>query len=215
MGMLDEVLGGVLGRRGSSGQSPGGGGGINKVLLLLLAAGAAKVWMDRRSGGSAQTAPGSAPSQGGGGLGDILGSVLGGGSAGGRGAPGGGLGDILGGALGGGRSQPGSGGLGSLITGAGGMGGLGALIEQFNRNGHGSTMNQWVSTGANPPLPPQQLAEALGPDLVDDLARESGMDKQQMLTELSDVLPEAVDKLTPDGTLPPPETLQTKKLGEF
>lgn len=198
--MLDQVLGGVVGAGRQRGRI-GGNSSINKVLMLLLAAGAAKMYMDRRNqpgavgGQSGQAAPGQGQSGGG------LGGALGGG-----GGMGGGLGGILGSVLG--RGGGAGGGLGGLLTGAGGAGGLGALIEQFQRNGHGRNMQSWVSTGPNETLPPQQLAEALGPDVVDDLARESGMDRDQMLQELSETLPEAVDQLTPEGVAPPPEQLQ-------
>jgi len=217
--MLDQVLGGVVGARRQGGRVREGSG-INKVLMLLLAAGAAKVYMDNRNGSGqpqpgqpqpGQPQPGQIPAgqaqagQGGGGLSDILGGVLSGGRGG---AGGGGIGDILGNVLGGGRGGGAQGGgLGGLLTGAGGVGGLGALVEQFQRNGQGSAINNWVSTGPNQPLPPQQLAAALGPDVVEDLARESGMDREQMLDELSETLPDAVDQLTPDGTVPPPERL--------
>lgn len=205
MGMLDQVLGGVVGSQMQRGRVRGGGSSMNKVLMLLLAAGAAKMYMDRRGQPGAAAAPagqGSATGGGGGGLGDVLGGALGGGGLGG-----GGLGGILGSVLGGGRGGAG-GGLGGLLTGAGGLGGLGALVEQFQRNGHGREIQSWVSTGANHTLPPQDLERALGPDVVDDLAQHTGMPRDQMLEELSHTLPEAVDQLTPAGALPPPEQLQ-------
>lgn len=219
MAMLEQVLSNVVGARQRQGRvAPNSN--IRNILMLLLAAGAAKVWMDRRGQGQAQAQaqspagqPHPAPAQQGGGLGDILGGVLGGGSGAtaGGGMGGGALGSILGAVLGGGRGGQGGGGLGGLgglLTGAGGMGGLGSLIEQFGRNGQGQRVQSWVSTGANDSMSPADVEQALGPDTVDDLVRQSGMDRSQMLQELSETLPDAVDQLTPDGTPPPPERLQ-------
>lgn len=205
---LEDIIGGVVGARQRQGRVQQGSG-INRVLLLLLAAGAAKIFMDRRNAAPAGSAaqPTARPGQAsqGGGLSDILGGVLGGGAGGGLGGI---LGSVLGGGRGGNQTGGGMGGLGGLLTGAGGMGGLGALVEQFQRNGREQHVQSWVSTGPNPPASPEELEQALGADTVDDLAHQSGMDRQQMLRELSETLPDAVDQLTPDGTLPPPERLQ-------
>ena len=100
------------------------------------------------------------------------------------------------------------GGLGGLLGGVASGGGLGALIEQFNRTGHGDAINSWIGRGPNKPLPPQQLAEALGPDTVQALQQETGLSQEEVLTELSETLPEAVDQLSPDGTPPPPSALE-------
>jgi uncharacterized protein YidB (DUF937 family) len=99
------------------------------------------------------------------------------------------------------------GGLGGMLAGAGGVGGLGALIEQFRRNGHGDVIDSWINPGPNRRLAPEQLADALGHDTVDELAAEAGMPKQALLEELSETLPDTVDQLTPDGKLPPPDAL--------
>lgn len=99
------------------------------------------------------------------------------------------------------------GGLGGLLGGVAGGGGLGALVEQFTRSGHGEAINSWIAKGPNQKLPPRQLAEALGPDTVQALSAETGLPEDQLLDELSDTLPEAVDQLSPDGTPPDPRLL--------
>lgn len=94
------------------------------------------------------------------------------------------------------------GGLGGVLAGLGGAGALGALVEQFRNAGHGGAIDSWIGRGRNERLPPRQLAEALGPEALDELEVETGMNREQLLSELSDELPDAVDKLTPDGRLP-------------
>jgi uncharacterized protein YidB (DUF937 family) len=57
--------------------------------------------------------------------------------------------------------------------------------------------------GANKPIAPSQLSQALGPETVDNLSRESGMPRDDLLAQLSKLLPDVVDGLTPKGQLPP------------
>lgn len=100
------------------------------------------------------------------------------------------------------------GGLGGLLGGVAGGGGLGALVEQFRRNGHGGAIDSWIQQGPNEKLPPRQLAEALGPDTVQALKQETGLEEDELLEELSETLPETVDQLSPEGTPPDPSVLQ-------
>jgi uncharacterized protein YidB (DUF937 family) len=145
--------------------------------------------------GSSQSAP-SMPA-GGGGLSDILGGLLGGGRPGGvpssmpsgipsPGAGSGGLGDILSGGLG-----------GSVLS-----GGLGNLIKQMQENGYGRQAQSWVGQGENETIPPDELAKALGADDLEALTQQTGMDRDELLSDLSQHLPNFVDQLTPEGRLP-------------
>jgi uncharacterized protein YidB (DUF937 family) len=107
--------------------------------------------------------------------------------------------------------QPSSGSSGGGFAG-GGLGGalgggLGGLLDRFTQSGHGPIANSWVGTGPNQPIEPTQLNNALGQTTVSDLARQAGMSEQELLAQLSRVLPGVVDKLTPNGQLPPPSSL--------
>ncbi|HKM62733.1 MAG TPA: YidB family protein [Acidisphaera sp.] len=84
----------------------------------------------------------------------------------------------------------------------GGVGGLGGLLERLTQSGHGETVNTWVGSGPNAPIQPQSLGSALGRTTVSDLARASGMSEQELLAQLSRVLPGVVDRLTPGGRVP-------------
>lgn len=122
-----------------------------------------------------------------GGLGNILGNLGGGpGGTGGSGPNGSGQG----------------GGLGGLLGGAGGAGGLGALVEQFTRAGHGDTINSWIGSGQNQSIAPQDLGAALGPETVGQLSQQTGMGSNDLLSQLSHLLPGVVDQLTPHGRMP-------------
>jgi uncharacterized protein YidB (DUF937 family) len=89
---------------------------------------------------------------------------------------------------------------------AGGGGGLGGLLEQFQRSGLGDVANSWVSTGQNMPISPDQLGSVLGGDQISSMASQLGMGQNDLLGQLSQMLPQVVDQLTPNGQLPQGDT---------
>lgn len=103
----------------------------------------------------------------------------------------------LGGVLGSLASSLGGGNAGGFLN-----GGLGELINKFRQNGHGAIADSWVNPGTNRDISPQQLQEAVGPDVLDTLSQQTGLTRDELLRRLSARLPEAVDKYTPDGRLP-------------
>jgi uncharacterized protein YidB (DUF937 family) len=137
--------------------------------------------------------------RGDGGFGDILGGLLRGGPgarplAGQAGVPGGGWSDLL------------RGGLGGLLGGAAAgtvlNGGLGDLLGRLRQSGHGDAADSWVGHGENRAITPDAVENALGRDTVQTLADESGRPYLDVLSELSQSLPETVDQLTPEGRMP-------------
>jgi len=81
-------------------------------------------------------------------------------------------------------------------------GGLQGVVNQFERNGLGATVRSWVGTGPNQPISPSDVQRALGPELLQQLAAKSGMSVQDLTAKLAQVLPQAVDNLTPNGAIP-------------
>jgi uncharacterized protein YidB (DUF937 family) len=84
----------------------------------------------------------------------------------------------------------------------GGQGGLNNLISQFASKGLGDVIGSWVSTGKNLPVSGDQLQSVLGKDTINNLASKLGMDKGALTSQLTNLLPNVVDKLTPDGKVP-------------
>ena len=80
-------------------------------------------------------------------------------------------------------------------------GGLGGMLEELKTKGLGDAVKSWVSTGPNLPIAPDQVQQALGSDTVAQLAAKLGMTPAELSTKLATVLPQVVDKMTPDGTL--------------
>jgi uncharacterized protein YidB (DUF937 family) len=96
--------------------------------------------------------------------------------------------------------------LGGLLSGASAgsvlSGGLGDLLERFGQNGQGEAADSWVETGPNKPLGPDQLEQAIGPDVLNTLSQQTGLSREEVLSRLTRELPAAVDKFTPQGRLP-------------
>jgi uncharacterized protein YidB (DUF937 family) len=112
-------------------------------------------------------------------------------------------------------TAPGSAGkLGGLLGGATGGGMLGSglqdLLDRFRQTGQESKAQSWVSTGANQPVSPKDLEQALGEERLQWLTEQTGLPRDQLLAGLSTTLPEAVDELTPDGRMPTEEELGAK-----
>ncbi|OOG63380.1 hypothetical protein B0E46_10270 [Rhodanobacter sp. B04] len=114
---------------------------------------------------------------------------------------------FLDGLLGGQGQQAGAGSLigvaGQLIQQAGGVQGLTNMLQQ---HGLGDAVQSWVGSGANQAVSGDQLGQALQNGglgaVVQEAAGKLGVDPGQLLGQLSQVLPHAVDHLTPDGQVP-------------
>lgn len=103
---------------------------------------------------------------------------------------GGGLGDLLGQVLGGGGG------------GGGTAAGLGGLLEQLQRTGFGEQANSWVGRGANKPIPPDAVTQIFGREGIERISRRAGISEDEASRGLSQLLPEVVDRVTPDGDVP-------------
>jgi uncharacterized protein YidB (DUF937 family) len=81
-------------------------------------------------------------------------------------------------------------------------GGVQGIVSEFEKNGLGGTVRSWVGTGPNQPVSAADVHRVLGPDLLQQLSAKSGLSVQELAEKLALVLPQAVDRLTPDGTIP-------------
>ena len=80
--------------------------------------------------------------------------------------------------------------------------GLGGLVKQFQQKGFGDVVDSWVNRGKNADISSRQVSDALGSDVVDQLARRTGLSRDQVINELAKMLPNVVDRMTPEGRLP-------------
>ncbi|RAI41119.1 hypothetical protein CH341_22400 [Rhodoplanes roseus] len=185
MGLLDVINGMMNGPRGERAPEPAGGAGdksgMSPITMAVLGLLAYKAYKHFGSGSApVPQAETNAPPWGPGKVGHQEGS------SGGLGGLLGGLGGLLGGGAAGGALS----------------GGLKDLVDQFHQKGKGDVADSWIGKGPNKSISARDLEETLGRDRIDELARRTGLSRDELLAELSQRLPEAVDEVTPQGRLP-------------
>jgi uncharacterized protein YidB (DUF937 family) len=89
-------------------------------------------------------------------------------------------------------------------------GGLSGLIQSFQNGGLGEIAKSWVSTGQNLPISAEQIQSVLGNDQVRSIAGSLGLDADQVSSQLAQFLPQVIDQLTPEGTIPEGGDLMTQ-----
>jgi uncharacterized protein YidB (DUF937 family) len=82
-------------------------------------------------------------------------------------------------------------------------GGVQGLLTQFEQQGLGGVMQSWIGNGPNQAITAEQLQKVLGSDAITQLAGRFGINSQELLQKVAAALPQAVDKLTPGGVVPP------------
>jgi len=87
-------------------------------------------------------------------------------------------------------------------------GGLTGLIEAFKNKGLGDIVASWIATGANKPTSADQIMQTLGTDRIQQIAQKVGISKEELSQHLSELLPQIIDKLTPNGQLPNASVLE-------
>jgi uncharacterized protein YidB (DUF937 family) len=86
---------------------------------------------------------------------------------------------------------------------AGGLlGGLGGLLNKLQQGGLGDQTKSWVGSGQNQQVSPNQLGQALGPNIIKTLSQMTGLSEADLTKQLSQGIPVIVNTLTPNGRLP-------------
>ena len=81
-------------------------------------------------------------------------------------------------------------------------GGLAGLVQSFKDKGLGNAVTSWVGTGENLPVSGEQIQKVISSENIQQLAGKLGSSKEEASTLLAGLLPQVIDKLTPDGALP-------------
>ena len=144
------------------------------------------------------------------GLDDLIGSLSK--QSGGGGGGEGGIADLLGGLLGGGSGAPGAksgvnttaliAGLAPVVIGMLKSGGLQKLVSGFQEKGMGEQADSWVSSGQNKPVSGGDMKVVLGEQEVKQVAEQAGIPEDEAADVLAKVVPEVVNGLTPNGQVP-------------
>lgn len=82
-------------------------------------------------------------------------------------------------------------------------GGINAVLDRFRQKGMGSQTQSWISTGANEPMDGQAVEQVVGSDELRQMAQRLGVPEHEVAQAFAQIMPEMVDKLTPQGQVPP------------
>lgn len=81
-------------------------------------------------------------------------------------------------------------------------GGLSGFAERFAAQGLGHIVSSWIGTGQNLPISAEQLKCVLGSEQVQAIAAKAGISPEAANAGLTQILPQLVDRLTPNGEIP-------------
>ena len=91
-------------------------------------------------------------------------------------------------------------------------GGLFDLLEGFRSHGQSEAAESWVGSGPNKGLTPAEVEDAVGAQNIAELSLRTGLSREDLLERLATNIPETVDRVTPDGSLPASEDDLLKRL---
>jgi uncharacterized protein YidB (DUF937 family) len=81
-------------------------------------------------------------------------------------------------------------------------GGIGGLLSRMQQAGYGGQAQSWVGTGQNQPIPPDAMSQIFGGQLG-QIAQQLGMSHEEAASSVAQALPDVVDRMTPQGSVPP------------
>ena len=81
-------------------------------------------------------------------------------------------------------------------------GGIEGILDKFRQGGYADQADSWQSTGENKPISGNALQEVLGSGSIDHIAQQLGMSRGDAAGGLAQVLPQLIDKFTPNGEVP-------------
>ena len=94
-----------------------------------------------------------------------------------------------------------------------GMGGLGGILDAFQKGGLGHLADSWVGTGENLPVSGDQLTQVLGSDKIAAIASQLGLSHADVAGQLAQILPQLINHVTPNGQVPQDHNMIQDALG--
>jgi len=79
---------------------------------------------------------------------------------------------------------------------------LGDILDRFRGAGAGSKVDSWIGTGPNQPIESNDVEAAIDEDTLTSLSMQTGLSREELISRITRDLPEAVNKMTPNGQLP-------------
>jgi uncharacterized protein YidB (DUF937 family) len=81
-------------------------------------------------------------------------------------------------------------------------GGVGGILDKFRQAGYADHADSWQGTGQNLPISGSALQEVLGSGAIGQIAQQLGLSHGEAAGGLAQMLPQIVDKFTPQGQVP-------------
>lgn len=92
-------------------------------------------------------------------------------------------------------------------------GGMSEALEKLKSSAIGEQVQSWIGKGENKPVNANQVTQAIGQDKMEKIAQQAGTTPEQAAQTMADKLPGMVDKMTPDGQLPNPQSIKENVAG--
>jgi uncharacterized protein YidB (DUF937 family) len=80
-------------------------------------------------------------------------------------------------------------------------GGVQGVVAQLEKQGLGATVGSWIGNGPNQPITAAQVQQGFGIEKLQQLAAQFGLSVPELSQKLAQALPQAIDKLTPNGVV--------------
>jgi uncharacterized protein YidB (DUF937 family) len=91
---------------------------------------------------------------------------------------------------------------------------LGDVLDRFRNAGAGAKVDSWVRQGPNEPINAHEVESAIDEETLSSLSQQTGLSREELITRITQALPEAVDKMTPDGEIPSARTTRDTLLDD-
>ncbi len=79
--------------------------------------------------------------------------------------------------------------------------GIRGIIDRFTQRGLEDRVRSWVGRGSNRPITNNEVREVFEEDEIRNIANESGVSEDEAVEAIKRVLPDAIDRATPNGTV--------------
>jgi len=86
--------------------------------------------------------------------------------------------------------------------------GLQGVLGQFQQAGLAEHVASWIGSGENQGITAEHVQQALSGDQLQAVAQQAGMDPAQASQGLASLLPELVNHLSPNGSMPDASQVQ-------
>jgi uncharacterized protein YidB (DUF937 family) len=89
---------------------------------------------------------------------------------------------------------------------------LGDVLDRFRNAGAGTKVDSWVRQGPNEPIDTHEVESAIDEETLSSLSQQTGLSREELIARITQALPEAIDRMTPNGEIPSEGTRRTDNL---